>query len=84
VNHQHMRQLAARFIAEAEAAINDALAAGVDPHHEYAVLVGRLHNERPSRPRLPSEPNGIDCVSGPAGYESNKPEHLALSELSGL
>ena len=56
MNRQRIRQLAARFIKEAEADINYGLAERLDPHYEYAVLVARLHGEQPGGPS--SRPNG--------------------------
>lgn len=50
MDRQHLRQLAARFIAEAEADINYGLAEDLDPRRECERLVARLHREDAARP----------------------------------
>ena len=52
MDRQHVRQLSARFIAEAEADISYGLTEGLDPHHEYAVLVARLRGDETTPPSL--------------------------------
>lgn len=66
MDRQRTRQLAARFIAEAEADINYGLAEGLDPHHEYASLVARLHaavnRQTQGSAGQPGVTSGAGCV----------------------
>jgi hypothetical protein len=85
MDRQRVRQLAARFIAEAEADINYGLAEDLDPHHEYSVLVARLRGEAtlqpPLSPQLPGAEHGVVTfdyyATSPDGPESPALQPLA-------
>jgi hypothetical protein len=91
MDRQRVRQLAARFIAEAEADINYGLAEDLDPHLEYAVLVARLRGEEsrqiPLSTELPSAEHGAvtfdDYATRRDGTKSRELQTLAES-ITGL
>lgn len=91
MDRQRVRQLAARFIAEAEADINYGLAEDLDPNHEYAVLVARLRGEESRQiqrsPELVVVESRVvtfgDDATGADGTESPALQPLAESR-SGL
>ncbi len=91
MNSHRVRQLAARFIKEAEADINYGLAEGLDPHHEYAVLVARLHVQKRGDHQPSPERAGVDSgavffddgATSRDGLQSPELQPLAAS-LTGL
>ena len=60
MDRQRVCQLANRFIKEAEADINFGLAEGPDPHHEYTVIVARLHGAEIRQTQLSPDRASVD------------------------
>jgi hypothetical protein len=60
MDRHRTRQLAARFIAEAEADINYGLAEDLDARHEYTMLVARLNGEQISESRISPQCAGAE------------------------